>query len=309
VPFAPIRQLTADQVHAALPWGALADALTLAFRQPPISPVRTAHALSDTDSLLLMPAWDAAAIGVKLVTVIPTAIARGGRTVEATYLLLDRTTGAPVALLDGEALTVRRTAATSAIAARALARPDPRTLLVIGTGRLAPWMVRAYAALMPSLERLMVWGRNADSASAVATELRAEGLAVEVARDRPAAVGDADIVSCVTTATTPVVLGEWLRDGVHLDLVGGFTPEMRESDDAAIARARVVVDTRAGAMPTAGDLLQPLAAGVIAESHVLAELGEVLRGSVRVRRDARDVTLFKSVGHALEDFAAAQLAL
>jgi alanine dehydrogenase len=309
VPFAPIRQLTAEQVHAALPWGPLSEALASAFRQPPTSPVRTAHALSDTDSLLLMPAWNTAAIGVKLVTVIPTAIAQGGRTVEATYLLLDRTTGAPVALLDGEALTVRRTAATSAIAARALARPDPRTLLVIGTGRLAPWMVRAYAALLPSLQRLMVWGRNEDSATAVATELRAEGLTVEVARDRPAAVGAADIVSCVTTATSPVVLGEWLRDGVHLDLVGGFTPEMRESDDAAIARSRVVVDTRAGAMPTAGDLLQPLAAGVIAESHVLAELGEVLRGAVRVRRDARDVTLFKSVGHALEDFAAAQLAL
>jgi len=309
VPTPPLRHLSAEDVHAALPWPALARALEAAFITPPQSPVRTAHALSDTDSLLLMPAWDTAAIGVKLVTVIPTAIARGGRTVEATYLLLDRATGAPLALLDGEALTVRRTAATSVIAARVLARPAPRTLLVIGTGRLAPWMLRAYAALVPSLERLLVWGRNEASASAVRAELGAEGLVVEVARDRPAAVATADIVSCVTTATEPVVLGAWLRDGVHLDLVGGFTPEMRESDDAAIARSRVVVDTRAGAMPTAGDLLQPLAAGVIAESHVLAELGEVLRGTVQVRRDARDVTMFKSVGHALEDFAAAQLAL
>ena len=215
----------------------------------------------------------------------------------------------PQALLDGEALTVRRTAATSAIAARVLARTDARRLLVIGTGRLAPWMLRGYHALMPSLTHFAVWGRTEANARAVAAELAREGLEVEVATDRPAAVAAADIVSCVTTATSPVVLGEWLRDGVHLDLVGGFTPDMRESDDAAIARARVVVDTRAGAMTTAGDLMQPLAAGVIAESHVLAELGEVLRGAVRVRRDARDVTLFKSVGHALEDFAAAEVAL
>jgi alanine dehydrogenase len=307
VPTPPLRLLSAEEVHAALPWQALATAIASAFVAPPQSPVRTAHPLSDSDSLLLMPAWDAAAIGVKLVTVIPTAASRGGRTVEATYLLLDRTTGAPLALLDGEALTVRRTAATSVLAARALARTDPHTLLVIGTGRLAPWMLRAYAALLPSLQRLLVWGRSEAAAAAVATELRAEGVVVEVAQDRPAAVASADIVSCVTTATEPVVRGAWLRDGVHLDLVGGFTPEMRESDDSAIARARVVVDTRAGAMPTAGDLVQPLAAGVIAESHVLAELAEVLRGTVTVRRDARDVTLFKSVGHALEDFAAAQL--
>jgi ornithine cyclodeaminase len=309
VPLDPLRVLSADDVHRALPWPALSAALEAAFATPPVAPDRHAHALSGDDSLLLMPAWSEAAIGVKLVTVIPTATDLGGRTVEATYLLLDRRTGAPQALLDGEALTVRRTAATSALAARALASPDARSLLVIGTGRLAPWMLRGYRAIMPSLTHFAVWGRNAESAARVSEELRAEGLAVEVARDRPSAVAAADIVSCVTTATEPVVLGAWLRDGVHLDLVGGFTPGMRESDDAAIARARVVVDTRSGAMTTAGDLLQPLAAGVIAESHVLAELGQVVRGEVRVRRDARDITLFKSVGHALEDFAAAQLAL
>lgn len=309
MPFAPIRQLTADQVHVALPWGPLADTLAATFRAPPEVPVRHAHALSESDSLLLMPVWDATQIGLKVVTVIPDAPARGGHTVDATVMLFDRLTGAPQALLDGEALTVRRTAATSALAARALARSNAQRLLVIGTGRLAPWMLRGYHAIMPSLTHFAVWGRTEANARAVARELAAEGLTVEVATDRPAAVAAADIVSCVTTATEPVVRGAWLRDGVHLDLVGGFTPGMRESDDAAIVRARVVVDTRAGAMPTAGDLLQPLQAGVIAESHVLAELGQVLRGDVRVRRDPREVTLFKSVGHALEDFAAARLAL
>jgi alanine dehydrogenase len=305
----PLRILGEAEVHAALPWPRLGEALTSAFATPPAVPVRHAHELSATDSLLLMPAWDELEIGVKLVTVIPAAAAQGGRTVEATYLLLDRRTGAPRALLDGEALTVRRTAATSAIAARALARPDARRLLVIGTGRLAPWMLRGYRALLPGLTHFAVWGRNPVSAEGVARELAGEGLTVEVARDRVSAVGAADIVSCVTTATEPVVLGAWLRDGAHVDLVGGFTPAMRETDDDAIRRARVVVDTRSGALPTAGDLTQPIAAGVITAAHVLAELGEVLRGGVAVRRDARDVTLFKSVGHALEDFAAARVAM
>jgi ornithine cyclodeaminase len=145
-----LPQLTAEQVHAALPWDALATALAQAFVAPPQAPVRTAHAMSPADTLLLMPAWDDRAIGIKLVTVIPTAVHHGGHTVDATYLLLDRATGAPQALLDGEALTVRRTAATSALAARALAVPAPERLVIVGTGRLAPWMARAYHALMPS---------------------------------------------------------------------------------------------------------------------------------------------------------------
>ena len=305
----PLRILTEADVHAALPWAALGDALSAAFAQPPAVPDRTAHALSATDSLLLMPAWDELEIGTKLVTVIPSAGEHGGRTGEATSLLLDRRTGAPRALVDGEALTVRRTAATSAIAARALARPGARRLLVIGTGRLAPWMVRGYRALMPSLTNVTIWGRNTDSAARVVAELSREGIRAEVATDRPAAVAAADIVSCVTTATEPVVLGAWVQDGTHIDLVGGFTPTMRESDDALVRRARVVVDTRAGALPTAGDLTQPIASGVITPAHVLAELGEVLRQQVRGRRGLADVTLFKSVGHALEDFAAARLAL
>lgn len=304
-----LPQLTAEQVHAALPWPALAAALADAFVSPPEAPVRTAHAMSPADSLLLMPAWDAAAIGIKLVTVIPTATNFGGHTVDASYLLLDRTTGAPRALLDGEALTVRRTAATSALAARALAVPAPTRLLVVGSGRLAPWMVRAYHALHPSLAHIELWGRDRSTAERLAIRLLDEGLPVSAADSLPAAVAAADIVSCVTTATAPVVFGEWLREGTHLDLVGGFTPAMREADDEAVARARIVVDNADGALHEAGDLIQPLASGRITRDAILADLGAVLRGEVIVRRDARDITLFKSVGHALEDLAAARLAV
>jgi ornithine cyclodeaminase len=304
-----LRQLTADQVHAALPWPALVAALEAAFLVPPAAPPRHTHALSTDDTLLLMPAWSPAAIGMKLVTVIPTATAHGGRTVDASYLLLDRATGAPRALLDGEALTVRRTAATSALAARVMARGDAESLLVVGTGRLAPWMVRAHVALRPGVSRIAIWGRRRDAAEALVATLRADGIVVDVVADLAAAVAAADIVSCATTAREPVVHGAWLREGTHLDLVGGFTPAMREVDDEAVRRARVIVDRCDAALAEAGDLLQPLARGMVGPDHVLGELADVLRGAVQPRRDARDITLFKSVGHALEDLAAATLAV
>lgn len=303
-----LPQLSAEQVHAALPWLALAETLTQAFVAPPEAPVRTAHAMSAADTLLFMPAWNERAIGMKLVTVIPTAGHFGGHTVDASYLLLDRATGSPRAMLDGEALTVRRTAATSALAARALAAPSPTRLLVVGTGRLAPYMVRAYHALHPTLQHIVVWGRNAETTQQLATELLDHGLPVSAATSLADAVHEADIVSCVTTAREPVVLGEWLRAGTHLDLVGGFTPAMREADDVAVSRARIVVDSMDSALKEAGDLTQPLAVGIISHDAIAGDLGAVLRGEVMARRSAQDITLFKSVGHALEDLAAALLA-
>jgi ornithine cyclodeaminase len=304
-----LPQLPAEQVHAALDWRPLMAALEAAFLAPPTAPVRHVDALSPADALLCMPAWNGTSLGIKLVTVIPSAPQHGGRTVEATYLLLDRATGAPRALLDGEALTVRRTAATSALAARVLARADATTLLMVGTGRLAPWMVRAHVAARPTLRRVLVWGRDPGAAVRLAETLQHEAITVVAATQLRDAVAEADIVCCATTATTPVVQGAWLRPGAHLDLVGAFTPQMREVDDAAIVRARVVVDVLASALAEAGDLMQPLAAGVIDRAHVLGDLGALLRGTCAGRRDAQDITLFKSVGHALEDLAAAQLAL
>lgn len=294
----------ADAVHAALPWPALADALARAFIEGAEVPVRQAHALSATDTLLLMPAWSPQALGVKLVTVMPGA----ATTVQATYLLFDRATGQPRALIDGEALTLRRTAATSVLAARCLARPASQRLLLVGAGRLAGWMARAYGALWPALDELTVWGRRADAVRALAGELAAEGLpASAAAPDLEAAVRRADIVCCATTSTVPLVRGDWLRAGQHLDLVGAFRPDMREVDDQAVVRSRVVVDTFAGGLAEAGDLTQPIASGAIDRGHVVAELAQVLRGECVGRRGDRDITLFKSVGTALEDLAAAAL--
>lgn len=303
--------IDAEQVHRALPWHALADALTAAFIAPPTAPVRHAHTLdtAGTEHLLLMPAWSDAYIGLKVVTVIPGAPKLGGHTVEATYLLSDRATGSPRAILDGEALTVRRTACVSAVAARAMARPDATSLLLVGTGRLAAWMARAHVALRPSLTQVQVWGRSAAPAAALASALRDEGIAAQPIASLEAGVRAADIVTCATTSHEPLVRGAWLRDGAHLDLVGAYTPRMRETDDEAIARARVIVDSRAGALAEAGDILCPIASGAITADHIVGELGALLRGEIVARRDARDVTCFKSVGLALEDLAAAALAV
>ena len=308
---------SADDVHALLPWHVLADALESAYLAGAQVPLRHTHALSPSDSLLLMPAWNDTLIVTKLVTVMPAA----AHTVQATLLVLDRSTGEPLACLDGEAVTLRRTAAVSAVATRHLARPDARRFLLVGTGRLAPWMARAHFALRPGLQEVAVWGRDAAAARALAKSLALEGLPAVAVQDLPSAAQAADIVCCATTATAPVVQGAWLRAGTHLDLVGAFRPHMREVDDAAVLRARIVVDGP-GALVEGGDLVQPLASGCITRAHVAGDLADLLCGRLPARpelpqdsqRDPQrdppqDLSLFKSVGMALQDLAAAQAVL
>ena len=310
-----LRFYSADEVHRALAFPRLVTALERAFALGAAAPLRHVHALDESDLLLLMPAWrapravdgDAGALGIKMVTVFPRAVQHGAATVSALYVLLDRTTGQPRALLDGEALTLRRTAAASALAARLMARSDSSTLLVIGTGKLAPFLLRAHCALRPGLRRVLLWGRSPQRAADLAHGLRAEGLPVQPVDDLALSVRGADIVSCATTARDPIVQGRWLAAGTHLDLVGGFTRSMREADDEAVAYARIIVDTYAGALAEAGDLVVPLGRGVITRDRVVAELAELVRGERLARTDAAQITLFKSVGTALEDLAAAEL--
>ena len=301
---------SAQQVHAALDYKRLAEALREAFRAGCVAPLRHVHDVTGAgDRLLLMPAWRPGEdLGVKLVTVFPRNRERGAATVSALYVLLDGATGHPRALIDGEALTLRRTAAASALASTYLSRDDSATLLVIGTGALAPHMARAHCALRP-IVRLLLWGRDPQRAQALAAQLRDENLPAQALADLPAALAQADIVSCATTATEPIVRGSLLRPGTHLDLVGGFTPQMREGDDDLIARAEIFVDTYTGALKEAGDLVQPLASGVLARERVRAELVELIAGAHPGRRSQDEITLFKSVGTALEDLCAARLVL
>lgn len=302
-----MRFYSAKQVHEALALDALADAIAATLLDRPVAPLRHVHPLTEHDTLLLMPAWSAQALGVKLVTVMPENSARGVPTVNAIYVLFDAD-GVPKAVIDGEALTLRRTAAVSLLAARYLARDNTRTVLVIGTGKLAPYMAHAmFAACRP--DRLWVWGRRGEGAQTLAQRLRDEGLPAQTVDDVEAAVRDADVISCATTSTQPIVRGAWLAPGTHLDLVGGFRRGMREADDDAVARSRIVVDTYAGTFAEAADILEPLERGVITRESVVAELVELVAGTRAGRSDAQQITLFKSVGTAVADLAAARLLL
>jgi ornithine cyclodeaminase len=213
----------------------------------------------------------------------------------------------PVALLDGTALTLRRTAAASALAADFLARRDSAVHLMVGTGALAPHLVAAHAAVRPILQTL-IWGRDPGKAAALAARLVVAGIAAEPVAELEEAVAAADIISCATLAHLPLIRGAWLRPGTHLDLVGGYTPEMREADDAAVARARVYIDTDA-ALREAGDIIQPLRSGHLVRERIVGDLFDLSRGICPGRGNPDEITLFKSVGTALEDLAAAELAV
>ncbi len=305
---ASIRYITAAEVHAALPWPALVAALRAAFIAGAEAPVRSSYAVTpEGDRLLLMPAWRTGAdIGVKLVTVFPRNRARGLASVSALYVLLDGATGHPLALIDGEAITLRRTAAASALASKFLSREDSDCLLVVGTGALAPYMAAAHCAVR-DIKTVLVWGRSQEKAALLAADLARSGLPATPVAKLEDGLTRADIVTCATTAREPVVRGALLRPGTHVDLVGAFTPEMRESDDALVARAEIFVDTRAGALAEAGDLVQPLAQGVLSPERIRAELADLVTGRDPGRRSADQLTLFKSVGTALEDLCAARL--
>ena len=289
---------------------ALAAALERMFRDGCTTPVRHHHTVpvpgENDGTLLLMPAWRAGAyLGIKIVTVFPGNSRRQQPAVSAAYILADAHTGTVQAMIDGGELTARRTAATSALAARYLARADARTLLIVGSGRIARQLAHFHVALRPALN-VQVWGRSPAHAAALADELRSRGIEARVAASLPAAASESDIISAATLATDPLIHGAWIRPGTHIDLVGGYTPAMREADDDLIFKARVFVDTREGAMREAGDIVSPIASGVLKEDAVY-DLHDLCRDLQPGRRHKDEITVFKSVGAALEDLAAAIL--
>ncbi len=306
-----------EAVAAALPYNELVEVLRDAFREGAIQPVRHHHTIERPDgaasTLLLMPAWsdfekagtsDGGYIGIKIVTVTPDNNARALPAVMGHYLLLDGKTGEPRAFIDGQRLTARRTAAASALAASCLARADASHLLVVGAGALSRQLAHAHAAVRP-IRRVTVWNRTAANAEKVAAELAADGFETDVAGDLDTAQADCDIVTCATLSTVPLVKGGLVAPGTHVDLVGAFSPTMRESDDDLMARATVFVDTREGALKEAGDIVQAVAAGALDADAIAGDLFDLVRGNSPGRTDAGEVTVFKSVGAALEDLAAA----
>jgi|TARA_B100000767_G_C19728685_1_gene520645 ornithine cyclodeaminase len=296
-----------------LPYGQLIEALRIAFKEQICSPERTQYKIETNEvsdaTLLLMPAWKKSQhIGIKVVSVFPENTKSSLSAVNASYLLLDAKNGLPKVIMDGTELTLRRTACASALAADYLTRDDVSSMLMVGTGNLAPHLIEAHMQLR-DIRKVMIWGRDYQKALILAKKLKYKGVEISAINDLYEGVQMADIVSCATLSNTPLILGEWLKKGQHIDLVGAFTPEMHEVDSQALKMANVIVDTYAGALSESGELIDAIKEGLFFEKDIIAEMSEIVKQQKIGRNNKNEITLFKSVGAALEDLAAAELVL
>lgn len=306
-----MKIINAADTRRALPFDRLIPALEAMFISGCQVPLRHTHALHETAdefpmTVLIMPAWQRDRyLGIKTVNIYPANAGRGLPGLYSTYILYDAKTGEPLALIDGNEITSRRTAAASALAASYLAPATARRLLVVGCGRVGSLIPAAYRAVRP-IEQVVVWDRDVQAASLLAETLRTQNIDASVAADLAGAVSEADIVSCATLATEPLIHGSALRACSHLDLIGSFTPQMREADDACFSHARLFIDTQE-ALQKSGELLGPISRGVFSPDDIAGDLADLANGRIPGRGDSEGRTVFKAVGTALEDLAAAAL--
>jgi len=308
-----VRMVTGEEVHRLLDYPSLVEGLK-AFHLQDIDESRSIHMhqplSSGSDAVfLLLPAWQREqAIGVKLITVFPDNEYNGSGlpSVQGVYVLFDGRDGRPLAVIDGTVLTLRKTAADSATGADYLARRDAEVLLMVGAGAMGPHLVMAHCAVRPSIRRVLVWNRTAARAERLAADLSLDGVSIEATTDLEGAARGADVISCATMAEQPLIKGAWLRPGTHLDLVGSYQPQMRESDDDCIRRSRVYLDSRFFALEKTGDLCQPIAAGILRPEDIAGDLFQLARGTVQGRRSAEEITLFKNAGGGHLDLGTAR---
>jgi alanine dehydrogenase len=298
-------RLDFDAVHSSAGVIDLIEPLRRAFAQDVTAPPRNHYQLGippSTDSLLVMPCWrEAGHLGVKIVTVFPSNEQRGLSSINGEYLLISRETGETRALIDGRALTLLRTAAVSALAADLLAAPHTDTLLMIGTGALAPYLIKGHLAVR-RYASVAVWGRSPHKATHLVSRLLQDDLPVRIVTDLEAAVREADVICCATMATSPLIKGRWLKERAHLNLVGSFRPSMVEADTDCFRDCVAVVDTL-DALEEAGDLLEPLRSRIIKREEIV-QLRHLVLDGARIAGTRR--TVFKTVGYALADLAAAE---
>ena len=309
-----IPYFSAEDIHRALDYHGLVEALRAGFTQdylvPPRMHVHYPNGPGHSENtLLVMPAVKGGEVaGVKMVTVAPDNHLAGLPSIQGVYYLLDALTGSPKALLEAKSLTNWRTAAASALASTYLSDPDSSNLLLIGTGSLANYIIEAHAAVRP-INSLQVYGRNAEKAREIIAQFESRFDQVTAVTQLEAAVEQANIISVATLSPSPLIHGEWLQPGQHLDLIGAYKPDMREADDEVVTRARLYVDNLDMAPVETGDLAIPLANGVISIADIQGDLFDLCQHKVKGRQSKKEITVFKSVGHALEDLVAAQLVL
>ena len=307
-----MQTISGVTVNLALSYPKLINALQRAFTENIIVPPRLHFDIENPSAsrettLLIMPAWQAGDVaGIKLVTVAPDNHQHQLPSIQGTYLLFDVKTGTLKASMDAPSLTAKRTAAASALASRFLSREDSKTLLIIGTGTLSSQLIEAHASVRP-IKTVYVWGRNLAKAEFVCQQVKHLGLECKAVDDLKKYVNKADIISCATLSTEPLIFGEWLQKGQHLDMVGAYRPDMREMDDECLLRSLIYVDNMESALRETGDLAIPLKAGVIQAENIKADLFSMCEQSYVFERKNEDITIFKSVGHALEDLTAAKL--
>lgn len=297
-----MQMIDGEQVHALLDYPSLIQALREGHRTA-IDAIES-HLLTQTapsgsvNSYLALPAWQhGQALGIKVVTVFPDNLTAGGPlpSVQAVYLLFDGENGEPLACIDGTVLTLRKTAADSGLGSWFLARETSRVLLMVGAGALGPHVIQAHLAARPGIERVLVWNRTAARATTLAQDLALPGVSITATEDLEGAARVADIIACATMANDALIQGRWLKPGCHLDLIGGFTPTMREADDEAVRRARVYGDIHEG-IAHCGDISLPLASGALAQSDILGDLFDLAQGTCAGRGGDQEITLFKNAG-------------
>jgi ornithine cyclodeaminase len=301
-----------DFINAHTDFPVLIEKLHRAFAANDVDvPTRHHHnfknAVAGADStLLLMPAWlSGQDAGVKIVTVCPENGQYGLPAIQGTYIYLDAATGSVKAILDAKALTAKRTAAVSAMASSFLSRKNASSLLMIGTGALSANLIAAHASVRP-IEQVFVWGLNFDKATAIAAGFNGVPFSVKAVRSIEDAIGKVDIISCATLSKTPLVMGRHLVNGQHVDLIGSYKKDMREADDETILKSSIFVDSYYGALNETGDIYIPIQNGIISTDSLKADLFELCAATKPGRAGDREITLFKSVGHSLEDLIAAR---
>ncbi len=313
-----MRIITAPDIDAVMNFRDLLETLRRAFRVGVVAPSpytqRIARPVGFEDgSLILSSAWHDFAvmdtiergfIGTRVESCLPTSAEHHAHAVAGVYLLQSGKTGTPLALLDGKALVNWRTAATSALASSYLSREDSSRLLMVGAGSLAPYLIAAHASVRPIME-VLVWNRSPAAAQQLVEHMQGQAFRISATSDLGGAVGGADIVCCATSTNTPLIRGEWLQEGMHLDLVGSMHAGQRECDDTVISQARLFLDSYENTPTTAGEFKEPLADGVLNLQDIASDLGHLCQGIRAGRRFYEQITLFKSTGTALADLAAA----
>lgn len=305
-----MKVLSDSHVKHALPWKMLINELRHGFVKGVEQPLRASYTVpvpGEPDaSLLIMPAWEEGGkLAVKILFISHGNSIRGMPAVNASVMVFDAVTGLAEATMEGGELTARRTAATSALAADLMAPKNAKSLLIVGAGVIAKNLISAHMSVR-NYESVLVWARRSKQAKKLADQYNG----VSWVDDLDFAVSQSDVIATATFAKEPLIKGKLIKEGTHLDLVGGFTTEMREADNDAISRAagRIIVDTYDGALAEAGDITQPLAEGIISRKDIAGDMAELCRGEVMPRSSNKQITLFKSVGAAIEDFVAARIA-